>query len=202
MNANSSRSRRQNALRAGFLGQTEPTAQAIEDPDPLVRVAGLRSRQRLDALTDGELSAALTDPDPRVRITGLEIAAGRTEPAIRHLLDDPLPAVVEAAAWACGERTEDPNPPIEPLAQLAQNHDDPLVREAAVAALGALGDDGGLPAILAATEDKPAIRRRAVLALASFDGPEVDQAWLRARSDRDRQVRDAVEELLGPAPTD
>ena len=38
--------------------------------------------------------------------------------------------------------------------------DDPLVREAAVAALGALGDEQGLPAVLAATTDKPADVRR------------------------------------------
>jgi HEAT repeat protein len=73
------------------------------------------------------------------------------------------------------------------------------VREAAVAAIGAIGDELGLPAVLKATTDKPAVRRRAVLALAAFDGPEVDAAWERARSDRDRQVRDAVDELLGPS---
>ena len=48
---------------------------------------------------------------------------------------------------------------------------DPLVRESSVAALGAIGDDRGLDAILAATGDKPAIRRRAVLALAPFLDP-------------------------------
>jgi hypothetical protein len=53
--------------------------------------------------------------------------------------------------------------------------------------------------VLEATTDKPAVRRRAVLALAAFEGPEVDAAWERARTDRDRQVRDAVDELLGPA---
>ena len=53
--------------------------------------------------------------------------------------------------------------------------------------------------MLAATHDKPAVRRRAVIALVSFEGPDVDAAWDRARTDRDRQVRDAVEELLGPA---
>jgi hypothetical protein len=67
-----------------------------------------------------------------------------------------------------------------------------------VAALGAIGDPSGLSAILAATRDKPAIRRRAIVCLAPFEGPEVDAAFARARSDRDRQVRDAVDELLGP----
>jgi HEAT repeat protein len=64
-----------------------------------------------------------------------------------------------------------------------------------VAALGSIGDATGLPAILAATQDKPAVRRRAVLALAPFDGPEVDAALARARTDRDWQVRQAAEDL-------
>ena len=167
-----------------------------------MRIAGLRSLQRRELIHPDDLSAALTDRDPRVRIAGLDIAAGRDDPPIIDLLDDPDPAVVETAAWACGERTNEPDPPIHRLSRLAERHDDPLVREAAVAALGALGNAEGLAAILAATNDKPAIRRRAVLALASFEGPEVDLAWLRARTDRDRQVCDAVEELLGPASAD
>ena len=68
-------------------------------------------------------------------------------------------------------------------------------REAAVAALGAIGDERGLAAILHGTTDKPAIRRRAVIALTPFDGPEVDAALERALSDRDWQVRQAAEEL-------
>jgi HEAT repeat protein len=71
------------------------------------------------------------------------------------------------------------------------------VREAAVAALGAIGDERGLPAILHGCSDKPAIRRRAVLALAPFDGPDVDAALKSALDDRDWQVRQAAEDLLG-----
>ena len=71
------------------------------------------------------------------------------------------------------------------------------MREAAVAALGALGDPEGLPAVLAACSDKPAIRRRAVLALAAFDGPEVDAALHAAQTDKDWQTRQAAEDLLG-----
>ena len=77
------------------------------------------------------------------------------------------------------------------------SHVEPLVREAAVAALGAIGDDRGLPAILSACTDKPAIRRRAMLALAPFDGPDVDAALKRGLEDRDWQVRQAAEDLLG-----
>ena len=77
---------------------------------------------------------------------------------------------------------------------------DPLVRESCVAALGAIGDERGLDAILAATSDRPPIRRRAVLALAPFLDPghpragEIDAAR-RALEDRDWQVRQAAEDL-------
>ena len=52
-----------------------------------------------------------------------------------------------------------------------------------------------LPAILTATRDKPAVRRRAVIALTPFEGPEVEAAMRRARTDRDWQVREAAEQL-------
>ncbi len=190
--------RRRAAARAGFTGDVAAATGALVDDDADVREAALRSVARLDALGDELLARALADTEPSVRIAALELAAIRPTPPIVALLDDPDPAVVEQAAWACGERDTEADPPIAQLASLATDHDDPLVREAAVAALGALGDEDGLAAVLAATSDKPAVRRRAVLALAAFDGPEVDAAWERARSDRDRQVRDAVDELLGP----
>ena len=45
-----------------------------------------------------------------------------------------------------------------------------------MAALGAIGDERGRAAILAALGDKATVRRRAVLALAPFEGPDVDAA--------------------------
>ena len=113
------------------------------------------------------------------------------------LLDDADPSVVEMAAFACGEQGEAVAPDVVArLAELATGHEDALVREAAVAALGAIGAPAGLDAILAATGDKATVRRRAVIALAPFDGPEVQAALERARSDRDWQVRQAAEDLL------
>lgn len=88
------------------------------------------------------------------------------------------------------------------LAALATEADDTLVRESAVAALGAIGDPAGLAAILAATRDKATVRRRAVIALAPFEGPEVDEAYERALGDRDWQVRQAAEDLTGLPATD
>ncbi len=100
------------------------------------------------------------------------------------------------AAWALGEQERDDPATITALVDTAGSHPDPLCREAAVAALGAIGHPDGLPAILRATKDKPAIRRRAVIALAPFDGPEVDAALHAALGDRDWQVRQAAEDLL------
>ena len=74
------------------------------------------------------------------------------------------------------------------------------MREAAVAALGALGDPSALPVVLAACDDKPAVRRRAVLALAAFDGEEVEARLRLALTDRDWQVRQAADDLLGDQP--
>jgi HEAT repeat protein len=183
---------------AGHTGDIETASEGLDDTDPPVRVAALRSLARLRHLTDETLAAALGDADRSVRITALELAASRSSPPVAGLLDDDDPMVVESAAWALGERTDDTPAVIDALAEIARHHDDPLAREAAVAALGAIGDERGLPAVLDATTDKPAIRRRAVISLVAFEGPEVDAAWARARSDRDRQVRDAVDELLGP----
>ena len=191
--------RRKTAGLAGFTGDVAGARAATTDPEAGVREAALRSLDRLDALTETDLDNALADPHPRVRIAAIELAAPRPGPPLAPLLNDGDPRVVEMACWGCGERDADTHPPTAPLSALARDHDDPLVREAAVAALGAIGAPDGLPAVLDATTDKPAIRRRAVLALAAFDGPDVDAAWERARSDRDRQVRDAVDELLGPA---
>ena len=87
-------------------------------------------------------------------------------------------------------------PSLVELASAGSGHPDPLCREAAVAALGAIGDPAGLPAVLAALEDKPAVRRRAAVALAAFDGPDVEAALRRCLDDRDWQVRQVAEDLL------
>lgn len=198
VNSSSSADRRRAVGLAGHTGDTTTARDALADEHAPVRVAALRSLARLDQLTDDDLASALADDESAVRITALELAAPRSSPAIDTLLDDEDAMVVESAAWALGERSDATPTVIDALAEIARHHDDPLAREAAVAALGAIGDDRGLPAVLDATTDKPAIRRRAVISLVAFDGPEVDAAWTRARSDRDRQVRDAVDELLGP----
>ena len=82
------------------------------------------------------------------------------------------------------------------LAATATGHADARCREAAVAALGAIGDPAGLPAVLDALTDAPTVRRRATVALAGFDDPRVTPALRAASEDRDWQVRQAAGELL------
>jgi HEAT repeat protein len=112
-------------------------------------------------------------------------------------LGDDDTTVVEAAAYALGElgATAVAGGAVDALAATATEHDDAIAREAAVAALGSIGDPAGLPAVLTACRDKATVRRRAVLALAPFDGPEVDAALAAALDDRDWQVRQAAEDL-------
>jgi HEAT repeat protein len=183
---------------AGHTGDLDVARAAVADPDPAVRIAALGALERLRALDGPTVAKALTDDDATVRRRAAELAATHRNVSLAAALVDPVADVVEMAAWACGEREHADAAILDTLSRLATSHADPLVREAAVAALGAIGDERGLPAILSATGDKPAVRRRAVIALAPFEGPEVDAALVRALDDRDRQVRQAAEDLLAP----
>jgi HEAT repeat protein len=186
---------------------------AAHDPDPRVRAAALGALVRTSAdEAPARWRAGLADGDAAVRRRACELApavattgdAVDTARELLAVLTDRDVTVVEAAAWALGELTDDAIAAgaVEPLVGVAGSHRDPLAREAAVAALGALGDDSGLPAILAACADKPAVRRRAVLALAPFEGDDVEAAIEAAVTDRDWQVRQAAEDLLGEDPSE
>jgi len=197
--------RRRRAAEAGHRGDESTARQLLADEAATVRATALGALARLGKLERDDLVAALGDVDPGVRRRAAVEA--RHDPTIDlvPLLDDAATLVAEAAAWALGERGDPehrssapPESVVRALASMATGHADPLCREAAVAALGAIGDPGGLAAILAATKDKPAVRRRAVLALAPFEGPDVDAALARALTDRDWQVRQAAEDLSDP----
>jgi HEAT repeat protein len=160
----------------------------------LVRIGGPGARRAW--------SQSSGDRDPAVRRRAAELAPS-VVPApvvgLLNLLTDSDAFVAETAAWALGELTWTGRTRarvVLALARAAGAHPDPLVRESAVAALGAIGDARGVPAILAACGDRPPIRRRAVLALAPFDGPDVDAALAAALTDSDWQVRQAAEDLL------
>jgi HEAT repeat protein len=181
---------------AGHTGDTEAARAALTDNDPVARELGLGAMLRLDALTDADLDTALMDSVASVRRRAALIGAQRPGVSLLGVLRDPDVTVVEAAAWACGERELVDDDVLETLIELGVTCNDALVREACAAALGAVGDPRGLPTILHACTDKPAVRRRAVLALAPFDGPEVEAALQAALSDRDWQVRQAAEDIV------
>jgi HEAT repeat protein len=203
------------AARAASLGHSgRATADRLHelerlvrtDPDARVRAVALgalaRTASRRDAAATWRIAAS--DPDPAVRRRAAELAPGLgtnvAAGALLALLADDDPLVAEAAAFALGERRRLGPRGLAALGRSATDHGDPLVREAAVAALGALGDPSALPAVLSACDDKPAVRRRAVLALAAFDGEEVEARLRLALTDRDWQVRQAAIDLVGDPP--
>ncbi|MEO5842587.1 MAG: HEAT repeat domain-containing protein [Acidimicrobiales bacterium] len=182
---------------AAHGGDPAPALAARADSDPVVRVAALGALERAGALDAAMLQEALVDPEPRVRRRACELAAGHRGIALLTALTDDEPLVAEAAAWALGEHGEGVAPgSVAALADVVSRHPHALVREAAAAALGAIGDPAGLPAILVAVGDVVTVRRRAVLALAPFEGPEVVAALEEAARDRDWQVRNAANDLL------
>jgi HEAT repeat protein len=192
--------RRETVARAGHAGDAATARAHLGDPDGTVRATALRALQRSGALDDATVATALVDPDPVVRRGALALAASRPGVALLAALDDADDSVREQAAWACGERAEVAPPEAAVVGRLAalavDTTVDHLVREAAVAALGAIGDPRGLNAVLhALAHDRATVRRRAVLALAPFDGPAVDAALQAALTDRDLQVRQAAEDI-------
>jgi HEAT repeat protein len=190
--------RRRQVVVAGHRGDVETARRARHDPDAKVRAGALGALQRLGVLDGSVLADALRDPEPAVRRRAAQLSALHPTVSLLATLDDPDPTVIEMAAFACGEHERAVPAVVARLSALATEHGDALVREAAVAALGAIGEPDGLPAILAATTDKPAVRRRAVIALAPFEGPDVDAAMARALDDRDWQVRQVAEDLEDP----
>lgn len=183
---------------AGFTGDEATAHNGLGSVDPTIRASSLRALARLGMLTPEHLSSALGDSQAEVRRTAAELSARVPAVDLTATVDDADVFVAEMAAWAMGERDHATDADMETLVRATVHHHEPLVREAAAAALGALGDPRGLDAIIAACSDKPAVRRRAVLALAPFDDPRVDEILRAALTDRDWQVRQNAEDLLNP----
>jgi hypothetical protein len=186
----------------------ERATAALLDESPRVRSAAIGALVRAgsDAAAAAAWPSAIEDSSPTVRRRAAELAPALLErdaadtamvtELVARLGDDDT-TVLEAAAYALGELgvVAIDGGAVGALAATVTTHTDALAREAAVAALGALGDPAGLPAVLTACGDKATVRRRAVLALAPFEGPDVDAALTAALEDRDWQVRQAAEDL-------
>jgi HEAT repeat protein len=197
------RRRRLVIIAAGHSGRPEEARRGLDDPDPGVQAAALGALARLGALTVSDIAHALSGGPAPVRRRAADAALsvhGRGARSVLYAsltesLSDPDPLVVVGAAWFLSERRVATAVPT--LAATAASHADVRCREAAVAALGAIGDPRGLPAVIGALDDKPTVRRRATVALAGFDDPRVEPALRRAAEDRDWQVRQAADELVG-----
>lgn len=203
---------------------TDELATGLADPEPAVRRRALEAlagpdrsgagpihdeADRPDAAGPDRAEAGRSNtPDSDQDETNLGEASGlasRLTELLLACLEDADHSVLEVACWAAGELPEVAETTVDALTAVAGpepgGHEDALCREAAVAALGALGHERGRAAILGGLKDRPAVRRRAVLALAAFEGDDVEAALERALEDRDWQVRQAAEDLLGPGAT-
>jgi HEAT repeat protein len=194
--------RRRLVIAAGHTGRDDRARQGLSDPDAEVQAAALGALARLGALTVPDIARALTGGPAPVRRRATDAALAVHGPGSRSTLyellvgalSDPDPLVVVGAAWFLAERRV--AAAVDALDATARTHDDVRCREAAVAALGAIGDPRGLAAVIGGLDDKPTVRRRATVALAGFDDPRVEVALRRSAEDRDWQVRQAADELL------
>jgi HEAT repeat protein len=198
--------RRRRISLAGHRGDAAAARGGLTDRDPGVQVAALGALARLGELTTDDVQRALGSGGLPLRRRAAQAALavrGKGSrsvlpAAVTDALDDPDALVVVDAAWFLGERRY--RPAVPSLVRVATGHADLRCREAAVAALGAIGHPDGLSAVLSALSDKPTVRRRATVALAGFDDPRVEPALRQAAGDRDWQVRQAAEELLDEEP--
>lgn len=203
-------SRRLEAVVAGHQGDAATAALLLDDDHAAVRAAALGALARCGALQVDQVRRALRDEAATVRCRAAELAPPEVE--LVGLLNDADASVVEVAAAALGERDRDAGS-VDELCRVARHHDEPLCRESAVAALGAIaagldadaGAEGNaeaaramaLEVLLDAMDDRPQIRRRALLGLHQFDDDRAETAVRAGLEDRDRQVRAVAGELLG-----
>ncbi len=192
-------SRRREIAEAGHLGDAVAARAALFDPEASVRATAIGALERLGALTAADIVTTLYEPGDAVaavRRRAAEAAARFPGVGLRQALDDRDWSVIEMVCWSLGEHEAADSDTLTLLIHLASDHPEPLVREASVAALGAIGDELGLPAIIRATSDKAAVRRRAAVALAPFDSPAAADALRALLTDRDWQTRQIAEDLL------
>src|SRR5690349_20955636 len=98
------REHRRQAAIAGHKGDAAAARALLDDDDPAVRATALGALGRAGALRADEVGRALADGDAGVRRRACEEAVALIDVDIVPLLSDADTSVVEAAAWALGER--------------------------------------------------------------------------------------------------
>lgn len=139
---------------------------AVDDPSPRVRRSAVAALSRLNHEGPSlELGRALADSDEDVRLAALKAAMSinvfSSVSEVVARIDDESPRVRRLAAETLGAmRVADA---VVGLSALADSEIEPVadVRQAAVWALGQIGDPGGKPAVEAALEDPSSLVRDA-----------------------------------------
>jgi HEAT repeat protein len=125
-----------------------------------------------------------------------EADLGRSTTALRILLNDPHPAVRQAAALSLGELRDGLALPM--LVDQMQRDEDPMARQAAVIALGTLGDARAVTPIEEALAGGSAdVRFQAVLSWAQLASGRSIEPLRRALADPDAEVRGNAAAALG-----
>jgi HEAT repeat protein len=182
---------------AALLADPEP---ALRSPDPSLRRLAVTATIGRPGLLDQVAAMLEHDPAATVRRECAEVLGATPGARTKWLLAalrDESPPVREAAAFALGEHAERGS--VSPLLAIAiDDKEDSLAREAAVAALGAIGDAVAVPALLdLIASGPPQVRRRCVAALTVFDDDRIEPALQRAATDRNPMVREAAEMVVG-----
>ena len=178
---------------------------AVSDPWPAMRAAGLRALKEIDLDTFVIVLSGLdADPHPSVRtaVVSLLPALGpaRAVPRLSALMAGQDPAVAAAAIEAMAGMPEKPNGFAETLERLLAGGD-VMVRAAAAAALGELRPPGGARALAAAytagvTDDLFQARAAALAALAKYGAAAATTTLNEALGDREWAVRLRAAALL------
>jgi HEAT repeat protein len=147
------------------------------------------------------LIEALADKSVNLELAALK-SLGRIKyrkalPAVREFLTSPDPRLRRTAALTVGNL--DDATAIPTLLEMAYNDSSPLVRPAAIEALGSIGDKALIPQLLPLVDDSNAYLRAALAhTLSALDGttPEVQRALKKLAQDQVEHVAFAAQRAL------
>jgi HEAT repeat protein len=159
---------------------------ALRDRSPAVRVAACVAAGRLGrGRAVNALRPLLSDPNPRVKASALDGLAAtqdsRVEPLLRRALTDADEGVRQHAAAGLAALLIKRRPGD---AMVLVDHDDPVVRSAALRVVGRLGSPTACRALCQAATDRHAdVRRMAFAALGRYPTAEAAAALARGLTD-------------------
>lgn len=177
----------------------------LDDEDPILRRMATTALDVASAnILFDRLVELLEDEETSIRAAAAEklgVCGRRSLEYLDAARHDDEPDVREAVATAYGEISDASAIPW--LAEVGNDDQDRTVKEAAVAALGAIGSYEAVDPLLEfIAKGPPQVRRRAIAAITVFDDPRIEPAIKRAAFDRNPGVREAAEMVVGKQLTD